>query len=204
MKIIRRLAVFFLIAAFALAAAYAVVVVRYGFSARATPSRAEILLATTARSLAVPSGYRQLHNPFSASTENVNAGMEHFADHCATCHGNNGSGDTLLGNGMYPKPPDMRQAATQNKSDGELYYIIENGIRLSGMPAFGENPGTNDAETWHLVTFIRHMPQLTAEELAKMAALNPKTDEDRTEEQDEQDFLNGGNSRQTNSSSHHH
>src|SRR6202035_2080198 len=134
------------------------------FSALATPSAIEEFAATTARKMAVPSKYRQLRNPIMPSTENIRAGMEHFSDHCATCHANDGGGDTLFGKGLHPKPPDMRQAETQNKTDGELYYIVENGIRLSGMPAFGEHPSTTDAETWHLVTFIRHLPALTNEE----------------------------------------
>jgi len=75
-----------------------------------------------------PSQYRQLRNPLSSSS-GVYAGMEHFADHCATCHANDGSGDTLFGKGFYPKPPDMRQKETEKKSDRELYYTIENGIR---------------------------------------------------------------------------
>ena len=62
----------------------------------------------------------------------------HWADHCAVCHANNGSGDTMYGKTMYPRPPDMRQKDTQEMSDGELYYTIKNGVRLSGMPAFGD------------------------------------------------------------------
>jgi mono/diheme cytochrome c family protein len=99
----------------------------------------------------VPSSYRQLRNLFSTSSENVQAGMEHFSDHCATCPANDGGGDTLFGKGLYPKPPDMRTAETQNESDGELYYTIENGIRLSGMPAFSEehaSGGTPKLGTW--------------------------------------------------------
>ena len=66
----------------------------------------------------------------------------------------------------------MRAAGTQNKIDGERCYAIENGVRLSGMPAFSE---AHTAETtWRLVLFIRHLPQITAEELNEMKALNPK------------------------------
>ena len=154
------------------AAAYGLMLVRRGFSALATPSAIEELAATTARKLAVPSAYRQLRNPIPPSTENIRGGMEHFAFHCSPCHSNDGSGHTVYGKGLYPKPPDMRAAATQNKSDGELYYTIENGVRLSGMPAFsGEH---TVAQTWHLILFIRHLPQITAEELDEMKALNPK------------------------------
>lgn len=178
--------------------------IRRGFSARDMPSAIETFAALTARKLAVPSDYSQLHNPFPASSENIQAGMEHFSDHCATCHANDGSGDTMFGRGLYPKPPDMRKAETQNKSDGELYYVIENGVRLSGMPAFGERPGTNDADTWHLITFIRHLPALTDEERAQMGSLNPKTEEDRQEEKEEEEFLRGDNPQTQDSSSHHH
>lgn len=80
----------------------------------------------------------------------------------------------LIGKGFYPKPPDMRQQETQNKSDGELYYTIENGIRLSGMPAFGEEHAkAGDMETWNLVLFIRHLPNQTAEELQQMEPKAP-------------------------------
>ena len=100
--------------------------------------------------------------------------MEHFSDHCATCHSNDGGGHTLFGEGLYPKPPDLRAAGTQNKTDGELYYTIDNGVRLSGMPAFN---GTHTAAlTWRLVLFIRHLPQITAEELNEMNRLDPKSE----------------------------
>src|SRR5579863_1241732 len=177
------------VACVAAAAALGWVTIRRGFSARDNPSAIETLVATTARQLAVPSHYRQLRNPLPSSSD-LHAGMEHFADHCATCHANNGSGDTLFGKGFYPKPPDMRQKETQNKSDGELYYTIENGIRLSGMPAFGEEHAkAGDMETWNLVLFIRHLPQITSDELDEMRGLNPKTEADRAEEQQEQEFL---------------
>ena len=155
------------------AAGYGLILVRRGFSALATPSAIEVFAATTARKLSVPSAYRQLRNPIMPSTENIRAGMEHFADHCATCHSNDGSGQTFFGKGLYPKPPDLRAAGTQDKSDGELYYTIANGVRLSGMPAFSE--AHTSAQTWRLVLFIRHLPQITPEELNEMKELNPKS-----------------------------
>jgi len=154
------------------AAGYGSTLVRRGFSALATPSAIEVFAATTARKVAVPSAYRELRNPITDSTENVRAGMEHFSDHCATCHANDGVGHTLFGMGLYPKPPDLRAAGTQNKSDGELFYTIENGVRLSGMPAFSE--AHTAEQTWRLVLFIRHLPKITPEELGEMKALNPK------------------------------
>jgi len=122
----------------AAAAAYGVTLMRRGFSALAAPSAIEEFAATTARKMAVPSSDRRLRNPIMPSKESIRAGMEHFSDHCATCHANDGGGQTFFAKGLYPKPPDLRSAGTQNKSDGELYYTIQNGVRLSGMPAFSE------------------------------------------------------------------
>jgi mono/diheme cytochrome c family protein len=155
------------------AAGYGMILVRRGFSALATPSAIEEFAARTARKIAVPSAYRQLRNPIMPSTKNIRAGMEHFSYHCSECHSNDGVGQTVFGRGLYPKPPDLRAAGTQNKSDGELYYTIDNGVRLSAMPAFSEVHTV--AQTWRLVLFIRHLPQITPEELNEMKALNPKS-----------------------------
>ena len=204
-----KIVVFVVIAIFATGAGYTVMLVRRGFSARENPSWIEAFAANVAKRLAVPAIYR-MKNPLPATAENIREGEEHFADHCTTCHANNGSGDTLFGRGLYPKPPDLRSAETQNKSDGELYYTIENGVRLSGMPAFGQGAeptspeqATADAETWKLVLFIRHLPQITAEELEQMDKLNPKTEADRAEEQKEEEFLNGGEAPAAPAAHHH-
>ncbi len=206
-----KLALLVVIALFTVGAIYATVLVRRGFSARENPSWIEAFAAGIAKSLAVPAAYR-LKNPYAPTAENVREGEEHFADHCAICHANDGSGDTLFGKGLYPKPPNMRDADTQNKSDGELYYTIENGVRLSGMPAFGPPSGsisgkdqpTGDAETWKLVLFIRHLPQITSEELEDMKKLNPKTEADRAEERQEEEFLNGGEAPKRPAEGHQH
>jgi mono/diheme cytochrome c family protein len=193
-----------LIAAIAAVIVFGWYEVRRGFSARQEPSAIETLLAKTARNMAVPARYQELENPFPMSPENLRAGMVHFADHCAICHANDGSGDTPFGKNLYPKPPDMRTAETQHKPDGELYYTIENGVRLTGMPAFGEGHGTNDADTWKLVLFIHHLPQLTNDQLIEMEALNPKTDEERREQSEEQNFLQGKDPQTTSKGFHHH
>ena len=90
-----------------------------------------------------------------ASPESVKKGLEHFADHCAMCHANDGSGAAEMGRGLYPRVPDMRLPATQSLTDGELFYIIENGVRLTGMPAWGTGTPEGEEATWHLVRFIR-------------------------------------------------
>jgi mono/diheme cytochrome c family protein len=193
-----------LIAAIAAVVVYVWHEARRGFSARQEPSAIETILAKTARNMALPSEYQKLRNPFPMSPENLRAGMQHFADHCAICHANDGSGDTLFGKNLYPKPPDMRTAETQHKPDGELYYTIQNGVRLTGMPAFGEDHSTADADTWKLVLFIRHLPVLGDQERLEMERANPKGPGDREEEDEEQDFLRGEPVQQKPEAAHHH
>lgn len=171
-------------------AVYGGMIIRRGFSARGQPSAMEAMAARAARRLAVPSGAKNMGNPVPLSPEVIRKGMEHFADHCAICHANNGNGDTSIGGNMYPKPPNMR-IETQKLTDGEIYYTIQNGVRLTGMPAFGEPGRSDDISTWHLVHFIRHLPRLTPAEEAEMKELNPRSSMDMQEKKDEDEFLRG-------------
>lgn len=164
------------------------VAIHHGFSARDQPTVLEAFVARTARRLATPASMKNARNPFTATPEMLSEARAHFADHCATCHANNGSGQTTIGQNMYPKPPDMRQAQTQQLTDGEIYSIIHNGIRLTGMPAWGE--AGKDEDSWKLVLFIRHLPQLTAEEVREMEKLNPQSPEELREQMEEEQFLN--------------
>lgn len=164
---------------------------RRGLSARAEPSRLEEVVARGVRRLATPSTVRAQSNPVPKTPEVLEEAMGHFADHCATCHGNDGSGDTSIGRSFYPKTPDMRASATQSLSDGELFWIIEHGIRLTGMPAWGDGTPEGERGSWGLVHFIRKLPTLTAEEIERMEALNPKTPAEFREAEDVGRFLAG-------------
>ena len=136
----------------------------HGFSAREKPGALEAYLAGYARAMASEPGARGLKNPVEPTPLAIAEARDHFADHCATCHANDGSGKTELNAGLYPAAPDMRQALTQELSDGELFYIIKNGIRFTGMPGWGGE----DEENWKLVLFIRHLPRLSAKEIELM------------------------------------
>ena len=96
----------------------------------------------------------------------------------------------MYGKTLYPRPPDMRRKGTQEMSDGELYFTIQNGIMLSGMPAFGA-PGDNDQDSWKLVAFIRHLPSLSQSEESEMGKMNPKSPDELEEEKEEENFLQG-------------
>jgi mono/diheme cytochrome c family protein len=139
-----------------------------GFSAREKPAAFEAYLARQARRLASEPGARTLENPVEATPLAIAEARDHFADHCAICHANNGSGKTMISSGLYPPAPDMRQEQTQNLTDGELFYIIKNGIRFTGMPGWGGE----DEENWKLVLFIRHLPELSPKEIELMQEIN--------------------------------
>jgi len=128
----------------------------HGFSALETPSGIERWIAGTARDLAMPSAAKSVVNPIPDTPEVLTEARAHWADHCASCHANNGSGDTEMGEHSFPAAPDMRASETQDKTDGELFFIIQNGVRMSGMPGWAA-PG-HDEDSWKLVRFIRHLP----------------------------------------------
>jgi len=144
----------------------------HGFSAREKPAAAEIWLARRLWRLAQSPGVDGLKNPVSPTPLSIAEARDHFADHCAVCHANSGSGKTQINQGLYPPAPDMR-TDTQALTDGEIFYIIKNGIRFTGMPGWGGG----DEENWQLVLFIRHLPQLTGPELDLMKEVNHLEDQ---------------------------
>ncbi|HET9196341.1 MAG TPA: cytochrome c [Vicinamibacterales bacterium] len=162
-----------------------------GLTARAKPSEAETGLARAVRSFAISGRDRARTNPVPRSEAAMQAGLEHFADHCAVCHGNDGGGVTNFGRGMFPPSPDLRAEATQRMTDGELFYIIENGVRFTGMPAFATGTAEGEEESWKLVHFIRRLPRLSAPELERMKELNPRSPEEIRHEIAEEEFLRG-------------
>ncbi len=168
--------------------------IRHGVSARDQPLAAEALAARFMRHLATPQAYRDMRNPMEATPTVLTEARAHFADHCASCHANDGSGQTEIGKNLYPKAPDMRQDDTQSLSDGELFSIIHNGIRLTGMPAWGDGSPEKDQDSWKLVHFIRHLPKLSPEELTEMRRLNPKSPDEVKEEDEAEKFLQGEDS----------
>ena len=178
-----------------------------GFSTREQPTPMESWVAGQARAMAMPAEAKSRTSPIATSPEVLDAARAHWADHCASCHANDGSGDTVIGKNLYPPAPDMRLPATQQLTDGELFYIIQNGIRMTGMPAWGTGASHDEEDSWKLVHFIRHLPQITLEEKKAMEKLNPKSPDDLREEQEEERFLRGEDSHETTPETtpeHHH
>jgi mono/diheme cytochrome c family protein len=95
---------------------------------------------------------------------NVLMGTEHFAAHCAVCHGAPGVPKGDITHGLYPPPPDLSKAA-QLYTSAELFWIVKNGIKMSGMPAWNDH--TNE-ELWATVAFLKRLPDMSEQEYAKL------------------------------------
>ena len=175
-----------------------------GFSAKTKPHALEVVVARKISHLAIPLEKRNAQNPVPLSPKVIKESLAHFADHCATCHANDGSGQTPIGKNVYPKAPDLRLTDTQSMSDGEMFWVIHNGIRFTAMPAWGEGDPAEDKDSWKLVHFIRHLPQLTPKELDQMKGLNPKTRKDLEEEASFGESLQGNDAAATRPDRGHH
>jgi len=176
MRAVGRLVVAALLVVAVMAIAGGAYLVTTGLKAQPEPGAMETRVARAVRGFAIPRDVKARSNPIGTSADELKPGLEHFARYCAMCHGNDGSGEgAAIGRGLFPKPPDMRAAATQTLTDGEIFYIIENGVRFTGMPAFGTGKPDPDGEkqAWQLVRFIRHVPQITPDEIDWMKSLNP-------------------------------
>src|SRR5271170_4703194 len=101
-----------------------------------------------------------MQNPLPATDEVVSQGQEVFLGSCAQCHGPEGLGDTNIGRNMAPPAMNLTSPHVQHWSDAELFWIIQNGVRLTGMPSWRSSISDND--TWKLVRFIHNLPRLDA------------------------------------------
>jgi len=162
----KRIIVILIFAVFcALAGLFYRYIVSGGMRARQKPSTFETILAQKLVELSIPNEAKVLKNPLSANADgsDVAAGRELYQRNCELCHGYDGSGKTAAGGGMYPPPLDLRHPALvkRTRTDGELFYLIRNGVRNTGMPGW-QFP---DRQIWQLVSFIRNLPETASVEV---------------------------------------
>ena len=91
-------------------------------------------------------------------------GVDHYAAHCAVCHGAPGVPKGDIARGLYPPPPDLAKAATLY-APAELFWIVEHGIKMTGMPAWSDH---SDEELWATVAFLKKLPDMSDEDYAKL------------------------------------
>jgi len=102
-------------------------------------------------------GGRSDSNPLPANAENIHAGQRNFASYCMVCHGLDGQTTGVpFADKMAPPVPPLNSPSVQAYTDGQLHWIIQNGISPSGMPASKDM--FRDEEIWQLVLYIRHLP----------------------------------------------
>lgn len=141
-----------------------------GFRANAQPTALETVVARSVRNLAIPRRARAERNPLRPSAENLQAARQDFLARCAVCHGNNGDGRSKVGGSLYPRATDLRASPTQGLTDGELHYIIENGVQLTGMPAWGHPHQELNDDGWKLVLYIRTLRPNSPAKTTELAA----------------------------------
>ena len=169
MKILKPFLLALLVVIF-VAALFGLLLIRRGFRATEAPSASEATLARTVRNLAIPTRERTARNPFEATAEAMQQARGSFLTQCAPCHGIDGGGKTQVGLNLYPRVPDLRTDTTQHLTDGEIHYIIENGVQRTGMPAWSNVHSASSADSWKLVLFIRSLRPLTNAETSQLAA----------------------------------
>ena len=147
------------------------VAIHRGFRATNQPPAIENAVSRFVRNFGIPGSERRLQNPLPANSDTYTEAHQDYISHCANCHGVDGSGKTQVGTNLYPRVPDLRAPATQHLTDGEIHYIIENGVQLTGMPAWGNSHAQSSTASWQLVRYIRSLRQLASgEELASKKA----------------------------------
>jgi len=159
------------IAVLILVALFALFIKARGFRASSTPGAFETSAMRLVRDFAIPRAAKAQKNPFAGDDQAAGQGRDTFLSRCATCHGFDGRGATPIGSRLYPRVPDLREPATQALTDGEIHYIIANGIQLTGMPAMPALDGQEDQATWALVTYVRSLRSSTPAEAARQQSI---------------------------------
>ena len=190
----RRLLIWFAIVAGMTLIVLLVFVRGMGISTKRNPPAIEERFAKAAWRFLIPPDIRRAANPVPDTPDVLQHALEHFADHCAICHANDGSGDTIFGRRQYPPVPDLREPPSRDLTDGELFYAIEQGIPWTGMPGWATGTSEGERESWELVRFIRHLPRLTPNELEQMERLNPKSPLEMQRDREIEEFLSGSKS----------
>ena len=137
------------------------------FSASTPPGRLEQRLATFALNRSIERHAPKVANPLARSPAAVAAGLVLFRTHCVDCHGAPGVDPTEAGASLNPPAPGLTLARVQARSDGELKWIVSNGVRMTGMPAFGAS--RSEEQVWQLVAALRRLPHLSPEERKVLA-----------------------------------
>ncbi len=163
----------FILALFVMAAAGVGIILSgaYNVAATAPHTRVGAWLLDTAKRRSIAVRGSSVQTPQQLTEEQALRGFKEFNEMCVTCHGAPGKKPSEAGKGLLPQPPDLAQAI-QSWDRPHLFWIVKNGIKMTGMPAFG--PTHEDSEIWDIVAFIERLPTMTAEQYSGMAGTPKK------------------------------
>jgi mono/diheme cytochrome c family protein len=135
----------------------------YNFAAVEPHSKIVQWLVVSTKRQSIARHSNDIKAPLLSDFNWVKVGAQHYDASCVFCHGAPGREAGEFSKGLNPPAPELRRTEVQKKyTDAELYWIIKNGIRMTGMPAFG--PMHNEKELWAIVAFIRRLPEMQAED----------------------------------------
>ncbi len=97
-------------------------------------------------------------SPVPLSDESLNEGIKIYGNNCIVCHGGANGQPSMIGFGLYQKAPLLGKHGVEDDSEGETYWKVRHGIRMTGMPAFGDS--LNDRQLWQVSLFLKHMDKL--------------------------------------------
>lgn len=126
----------------------------------------EVWIFRTAMETSVKARARDIAPPSVPRSQKIGEAFRMFDEMCTQCHGAPGKDPTMVGKGLNPPPPSLSNA-TERWSRAEVFWIVKNGIKMTGMPAFG--PTHSDEELWLLVAFLQRLPNIPPEEFNEMA-----------------------------------
>ncbi len=129
----------------------------FSFSALPNPGRMETRMITHAKHWYIGRAARSAPAEPAEDLPSQVAGQMAYGADCSACHGLDGRQPSNFGRSMYPRVPDLGSQEVQRWSNAELFWIIKNGIRFSGMPGFGKIH--NNDTIWDLVHYVRTLPQ---------------------------------------------
>jgi mono/diheme cytochrome c family protein len=138
----------------------------FNTAATVQPGELEKRIAALALERSIQRRAPKVANPLKPDPEVLRGGMAHYREMCVTCHGAPGVDASEAGEGLNPPAPDLTLGRVQKRTDGELFWLVQNGVRMTGMPAFG--PSHKDEEIWQIVAFLRHLPALTPDETTEL------------------------------------
>jgi mono/diheme cytochrome c family protein len=137
----------------------------YNMSAMVPHSKMTLWMIRTLKDNSIERYSKDIKVPELKDPSLVSLGFVHYREMCAGCHGAPGLSRDETGQGLYPRPPDLSRSSSE-LTPSELFWITKNGIKMSGMPAFGKTH--DDHKIWAIVSFLEILPSMSKEQYRSM------------------------------------